>query len=197
MLFRKGAAVTDVPVDGISYTRGEGIGSAKVAKSGSGTFFQIRSCEAETDYFIKVFAFNGSGSLTNYRTSDPYEVVIGTPVASMNNSNYWSGLDETNTNFVDDLYDAINPHNVRFYSNYDEDMVAGYLARDTTVRARSDDLCLQQCECQFCALLFDWTSTNMNREHTLPASWMPNSREFWHSRIPRFSSFISNRSNGK
>ena len=26
------------------------------------------------------------GSLTNYRTSDPYEVVIGTPVASMNNS---------------------------------------------------------------------------------------------------------------
>ncbi|GAB5538378.1 MAG: hypothetical protein Salg2KO_04810 [Salibacteraceae bacterium] len=174
VLMRKGQAVTDDPVDGSTYSLGDGIGDSKIVGIGSNTSYRIRSAQAETTYHLRIFAYNGSGSLINYRTSDPLDTTVTTPIASMDDPQYWQGLDETAATFVDDLYDVINPHMVRFYSNYDEDMIPGFLGRDTangqeaiTGVYSSDNVVYTP--------PFAWTTTSMNREHTFPSSWMPSS----------------------
>ena len=171
-LMRKGQAVTDIPVDGTSYTLGEGIGSSKIVGIGSNTSYRIRSAEAETEYHISVFAYNGNGSLTNYRTSDPLVTTVNTPVKSMDDPSYWQGIEESNTSFVTDLHDLINVHSVRFYSNYDEDMVPGFYGRDTA-NAQESITGVYSSDIVVYTPPFDWSSTNMNREHTFPSSWMP------------------------
>jgi hypothetical protein len=200
-LMRIGTAVTDIPVDGEAYTLGDGIGNSKVVGVGSNNSFRIRSSSAETDYHVSVFAYNGTGSLTNYRTSDPLEDIVSTPVASMDDAQYWNGIDETSTSFVDDLNDLINSHNVRFYSNYDEDMVPGFLARDTG-SGQEVITGVYSTENAIYTPPFDWSSTNTNREHTLPASWMPSAGnsgtpeyQDYHHLFPTIATTNSQRSN--
>ncbi|MCO4807124.1 MAG: endonuclease [Flavobacteriales bacterium] len=200
-LMRIGAAVTDIPVDGMSYTLGEGIGNSKVVGVGPNNSFRIRSASAETDYHVSIFAYNGSGTLTNYRTSDPLEDIVSTPVASMDDAQYWNGIDETSSSFVDDLNDLINSHSVRFYSNYDEDMVPGFLARDTG-SGQEVITGVYSTENAIYSPPFDWSSTNTNREHTLPASWMPSAGnsgtpeyQDYHHLFPTIATTNSQRSN--
>jgi len=163
---------TDVPVDGVEYTAGEGIGIAKVAYVGPNHGFAIREALAHTTYHVKVFAYNGSDSFTNYRTSDPLTDSLTTPVATMRDPGYYAGVDEWNTTFITDLHEVINPHSIRFYSNYGPDMVPRFLGRDT---AGGQDV-ITGVYSGFNVIFtppFDWTATHMNREHTFPASWMP------------------------
>ena len=171
-LIRKGQAVTDAPIDGVVYSLGEGIGTSKVVGIGPNPSYRIRSAEAETVYHISVFAYNGSGSLINYRTNDPLETTITTPIASMDDPSYWQGIDENSTSFVSDINDLINDHQVRFYSNYDEDMIPGLYGRDTSA-AQESIAGVYSSEIVVYTPPFDWSSTNMNREHTFPVSWMP------------------------
>lgn len=162
----------DSPEDGSTYELGEGIGNSKVLGIGPNPTYRIRSAMADSEYYLRIFAYNGNGSTINYRTSDPLETSVTTPVASMQDQNYWQGIDETSTSFVDDLHALINVHNVRFYSNYDEDMVPGFYGRDT-INNQEVITGVYSGEQVIYTPPFDWTSTNMNREHTLPASWMP------------------------
>lgn len=171
-LMRRGQAVTDVPVDGESYTLGEGIGDSKVIGIGANPSFRIKSASAKTEYHIAVFAYNGSGGLENYRTSDPLVTTVTTPIASMDDPNYWQGIDEKSSSFVNDLASLINQHTVRFYSNYDEDMIPGFYARDTANGQQVVTGVYSSDQVVFTPP-FEWLGTNMNREHTFPSSWMP------------------------
>lgn len=172
VLFRKNQPFTDLPADGTEYSAGEAIGNAKVAHVGTSGSFEIREALANTTYHVKIVAFNGSGSFINYRTSDVLTDSLKTPVTSMREMTYYNGVDELNTTFVSDLHDVINPHSVRFYSNYGPDMVPRFLSRDTT---NGQDV-ITGVYSGFQVVFtppFNWTATNLNREHTLPASWMP------------------------
>lgn len=172
VLYRINAPVQDQPTDGIVYTKGEGIGTAKVAHAGNESTFEISDARASTVYHIKVFAYNGSGNFINYRTSDPLSDSISSPSASMVDNQYYSGIDISSNTFVTDLHDLINPHFVRFYSNYGPDMVAPFLSRDTADGQKVMTGVYSGFNIVYTPP-FDWTSTNMNREHTFPASWMP------------------------
>lgn len=183
-VFRKGESPDTDPVDGTEYTLGEGLGNAKVMHMGSTTTFELREAEADATFHVKVYAYNGSSSFINYRISDPLVDSIITPSASMVDANYYDGIDHESPDFVTDLHDLINPHSVRFYSNYGPDMVGPFLARDTTDGKEVVTAVYSGNNIVYTPP-FDWTSTSMNREHTFPSSWMPNSS----SNSPQYQDF--------
>jgi hypothetical protein len=172
VLFSRLNDFSSQPVDGSVYGPGDAIGSAKVAAVGTMTNFEIRDAIANTEYFIRVYAFNGEGSFTNYRTSDPIFKRFETPLASMRVANYYDGVDEQNASFVTDLRNTIFPHNTRFYSNYGPDMVPPFLERDTANGENVVTCVYSGFEVTY-PPAFDWSATDMNREHTFPYSWMP------------------------
>ena len=201
VLYTKDASVNATPVDGTNYERGQGLGNAKVAKADAGSFFRLKSTSANTSYSIRVYAYNGSGSLVNYKTDEYLDTVLVTPVHSMQNNNYYQNVDAWDPQFVFDLYSVINPHSIRYYSNYDEDMVPGLLARDT-VNGQFVITGVYSGDNVVYSAPFAWPSTNMNREHTLPSSWMPtagnsNTAEYqdYHHLFPTIATANGQRSN--
>ncbi len=110
VIAREGSAVTFTPVDGSNYTANADFsagtdlgGGQKVIYNGSGTSVDFVSLNSETQYFFRVFEYNGSSGSTDYLTSgtplngsrwtlkiEPSEDVI--------NFNAFTGGDTTITN---------------------------------------------------------------------------------------------------
>jgi hypothetical protein len=65
--------VTDIPVDGVTYNLGDQIGGSIVASNGVNIEFEETGLVANTEYFYRVFAYNGTSSTNNYLTSAPLE----------------------------------------------------------------------------------------------------------------------------
>ncbi len=200
VLFSK-SPITAVPQDGTGYELGQGFGGAKVAHAGPGSQFEIRESVADEVFHIRVFGYNGTGQFANYRTGDPLIDSVQTPEATMENSNYYQGVDPLQSTFVQDLHGTINPHSVRFYSNYGPDMVPKFLARDTT-NGQKVITGVYSSEQVVYDPPFGWPETGMNREHTLPASWMPSAGnqgtpeyQDFHHLFPTISTTNSQRSN--
>lgn len=188
------------PTDGDEYEIGQGVGNGKIVRVGSMTNFFVKEATAADTFYVKVFSFNGSGSFINYKNDDPLADSIIAPV-SMQGTNYYSGVDPLNSSFVGDLFDAINPHSVRFYSNYGPDMIPRLYERDTTGGDKVVT-CVYSGEDVVYAPPFGWPETGMNREHTNPASWMPSSGnsgtpeyQDYHHLFPTISTPNSQRSN--
>jgi len=201
VLFKKNMAVNATLVDGTEYEVGQGIGNAKVAHIGSSTTFWVKEATADDTFHIAIYAFNGNGNFINYKNDSPLTDSIVTPLANMQSSSYYSGVDPDDASFVSDLHDAINPHSVRFYSNYGPDMIPRLVARDTT--GGQDVLtCVYSGENVTFSPPFGWPETSMNREHTFPASWMPSAGssttpeyQDFHHLFPTISTPNSQRSN--
>lgn len=201
VLFNRSADFADMPVDGMEYEIGQGIGAAKVAYIGTNANFRIKDAVANTKYFVKVFAFNGQGQFTNYRTSDPLSADFDTPAATMVDATYYNDVDETLSSFVTDLHNTINPHFTRFYSNYGPEFVSLFLSRDT-LGGNDVATCVYSGNNVVFTPPFSWPGTGMNREHTLAASWMPSvgnsdtpEYQDYHHLFPTISTANSQRSN--
>lgn len=122
---------TDVPVDGVTYERGEYIGSSRVLHSGAvNGAVDIDNIVANTSYQVRVFAFNGFGEYTNYLVTSPATSNVTTP--GLDPADYYSSIDTSSTDFVKDLYTLINPHTRIYYSNYSSFVVNNFEQRDTT-----------------------------------------------------------------
>lgn len=170
VLFKKGASLTETPVDGQSYTVGDYIGQAQVVSVGAGTTFQPRGIVATSTYSVAVFSYNGQGAVTNYLTSAPLAGNITTDGPTI--GNYYQGIDKTDPNFVADLTALINPHNSVFYSNYENVMIKLFAARDTTGGQRVIT-CAYTGEQKVYADPFTFDATGYSREHTFCHDWMP------------------------
>ena len=70
---KAGSAPTTDPVDGTSYTKGNVLGDGTVAYVGTATTFNETALVAGTQYFYKIYAYNGSTTLTNYLTTTPLQ----------------------------------------------------------------------------------------------------------------------------
>ena len=73
VIARQGSAPSGGPVDGTTYTAdanfagsGSALGSGKVVYIGTGNSFTLTGLSAQTEYFIQVFEYNGSGLAINY-----------------------------------------------------------------------------------------------------------------------------------
>lgn len=170
VLRKLGSAVTDVPVDGVVYTLGEGIGASKVFYVGNGSSFPVKEVRAGLTYHFAVFSFNGNGVYTNYNTTAPLQASKKSGEALP--GNYYNAIVPGNTSFVTDLSTLINNRTIQFYSNYKATMIDGFYSRDTTNGQKVVN-CEYSNELVEYTEPFDFTGLNMAREHTFASSWMP------------------------
>jgi hypothetical protein len=158
----------DVPVDGQSYQRGQYIGTSRVLYSGTrNSDIDFDNVVANTEYLVRVFAFNGYGRFTNYNTTSPLQRSITTP--GLNPGSYYSTISSTKPTFVQDLYDLINPHRRIFYSNYASFVIEQFEARDTT-----DSKKVLDCFYTGFHHVYEppFSHSVMSREHSYPQSYM-------------------------
>lgn len=71
VLRQSGSAPTELPEDGKAYSAGSVIGTSTVAFIGNSTSFTDSGLNPATQYFYRVYSFNGSGSTANYLTVNP------------------------------------------------------------------------------------------------------------------------------
>jgi endonuclease I len=176
VLRKKGGNITEAPVDGHTYLRGDYIGNAQVAYIGSGAsmMFKPSYITANSDYQFAVFSFNGPPSFENYLAANPRKANITTP--GSNPGSYYFGINQASTNFVSSLSQKINPHDTVFYSQYIGTVINNFLTRDTIAGKKA-------VTCVYTGNVFVyeepflwWTGTNnatLTREHTYAQSWMP------------------------
>lgn len=116
VLWKKGSAPSDAPVDGESYLRGDVIGDARVAYVGTNNTFVPRGVRANTDYYFAVYAFNGYDSFMNFNQNDVTDGNVSSGGEEI--GNYYSGVSTQDPTFVDDLTALINPHEFNSYFMY-------------------------------------------------------------------------------
>ena len=169
VLRRTGSAVTDVPVDGVDYQRGDVIGNSKVVYSSSATAFYPNELVASTSYYFAVFSYNGPGTYRNYLTASPLTGNTSTS-GTMQPAAYYSSVSTSSPTFVSELHALTNPHTIQFYSDYGPLMVARIYDRDTTAGQRVVT-CVYSGENKVYTDPFDWTTEDFSREHSYCQSW--------------------------
>ncbi len=184
ILRKEDFSISAVPVDGAVYQRGDIIGDAQVVYSGNSTNFNPNNIVAGTTYHFTVFSYNGPEMYRNYLTSLPLEGDILTPNTMLPPS-YYSGLTTSSTSFMDDLHTLINPHQMQYYSYYDDLMIPFFEARDTTLNRRVIT-CIYSGENLIYTEPFDFTANGYSREHTYCHSWMPTNPA---QSLPEYSDF--------
>lgn len=170
VLWSKNGPVSGTPVDGTSYKRGDIIGNAKVAYTGSSVSFVPRGVRANQAYYFSVYAFNGPTGFENYKTTTPATGTVTT--TGLNIGNYYSGINSNAATFVTDLSALINPHTFISYFNYKQTVMNQFEVSDTT-NGQSFVTCVYSGENKVFNDPFDWTATGYSREHTYCHSWMP------------------------
>ncbi len=188
LLLRKtGSAITDVPVDGVVYQRGDMIGASKVVYSSTATGFFPNDIVANTNYYFAVFSYNGVGTYRNYLTTAPLTGNI-TSSGTMQAAGYYSAISTANSTFVTDLHAKINPHSLQYYSSYGPLMAAGFYTRDTTANQRVIT-CVYSGENTVYTEPFDWTAQDYSREHTYCKSWMPTVNDANFQNMPEYNDY--------
>lgn len=171
VLRKKGSPITDLPVDGISYQRGDAIGASQVVLSSNSTSFYPNNIIANSDYYFAVFSYNGSDVYRNYLITSPLTGNVTTP-STMMSAGMYNSLSTSSSTFMDDLSALVNPHTSQFYGSYGALMVSNFEARDTTGDQRVLT-CVYSGENKVYTEPFDWTANGYSREHSYCHNWMP------------------------
>ncbi|MFI5220900.1 MAG: endonuclease [Bacteroidia bacterium] len=174
VLKKKGATITEIPVNGQTYTRGDYIGAAQVAYIGSDTNFIPHNVIANATYYFSVFACNGPMGYENYLTTNPLSGSVTS--GGSNIGTYYSGINTTLSTFINDLHAKINVRDTIFYGNYAITIIDNFIARDTT-GGRKVVNCVYTTLPYVYNDPFLWMASGNNgtltREHTFCQSWMP------------------------
>jgi endonuclease I len=167
VLVKANAPVTEVPVDGASYERGEYIGAARVMWAKALQEITLDKIYANTRYYVKVFAFNGYETYTNYNTSNPAGIDSLTP--GLQAGNYYDGISSSDTLLVSKLRAKVRPHFQVFYSNYGGTVGENFEAYDTT-KGKRVITCYYSGYKHVYVPPIVWDT--ITREHSYPSSWM-------------------------
>ncbi|MDP2386356.1 MAG: endonuclease [Bacteroidota bacterium] len=163
--------ITDVPADGTWYQRGDMVGTSKVVSTSTDLNNTLMNVWAGKDYQLAVFAYNGSGSFTNYNTVNP--ALNGfTSLATMLPAGEYSSVSTASPSFLTQLQAKINPHTSIFYSNYANTMINLFEATDT-INGQKTITCKYSGERVIYTPPFDWTNNDFSREHSYCHNWMP------------------------
>lgn len=187
VLRRTGATVTDIPLDGTNYQRGDIIGNSQVVYSSTATAFYPNNIVANTTYYFAVYTFNGPGIYRNYLTTSPLAGNV-TSSGSMQPATYYNTALTSSPTFVTDLNTIVGPHSTEFYSSYGPLMIANLYARDTIGDQRVVT-CVYSGLNEVYAEPFDFASNDFARDHTFPQSWMPTVNSASFSSMPEYSDY--------
>lgn len=187
VLRKTGAAITDVPTDGIAYQRGDVIGASQVVSAGTATTFMLNYVFASTNYYFAIFAYNGADTTINYLTENPL-LDNAISLSTMQTPNYYGSISTASTTFVDDLHALINPHKKQTYGNFGDKFIVPFIARDTINNQRVIT-CVYSGENVIYTAPWDWTANGFSREHTYPKSWMPTVNHSNFEFLPEYSDY--------
>jgi len=70
---KSGSASTTDPADGTAYTVGATLGDGIIAYVGTAITFNEAELAASTQYFYKIYTYNGTGTATNYLQTNPLQ----------------------------------------------------------------------------------------------------------------------------
>ncbi|MBK6836421.1 MAG: choice-of-anchor D domain-containing protein [Bacteroidetes bacterium] len=146
-------AITDVPVDGVTYQRGDAVGGSEVVSVGTGLSNTLMNVWAGTQYQLAIFPYNGADTYINYNTE-------------------YSTVSTSSASFLTQLQAKINPHSSVFYSNYANTMVKLFEAYDTTAGQSAITCAYSGYKALYTGPL-SWSNTDFSREHTYCHNWMP------------------------
>ncbi|MBL0308180.1 MAG: endonuclease [Bacteroidetes bacterium] len=170
LVLKSNQNITDVPVDGTMYEKGQGLATSKVLSVSSADSFGVREVVENTNYYFKVFAYNGTGSNINYLQSNPLSGSVQSLAA--NAGNYYFTIDTSAGPFVDQLHNLINNHTFISYSpGYRTTILPTIYERDT-IGGNAVINCEYSEEVTVYTPPFDFTTVNYSREHVLCKSWM-------------------------
>ena len=180
VLRKQGAAVSESPVDGQTYQRGDYIGAAQVMYVGTeNPMLKPTFIHANSTYHFKVVAFNGPAGFENYLTTNAPVASAVTP--GKQPGSYYSGIQSAATTFVSDLSTKISDHDTVFYSLYIPSFVNPFITRDTTLGRKVVNCAYTNMSYVYTEPFLWWTGTNsgqLTREHTYAQSWMPTRNQF-------------------
>ncbi len=174
---KAGGPVNEIPVDGVTYKKGDYIGENQVAYIGTDTaLLRPTYILANTTYSFAAFAFNGPDGYENYKTDAITRETVTTPAEQM--GNYYSSINPKSNTFITNLATRLRaPHDTVFYSNYAPTLVNNFLTRDTSGGKK-----VVNCVYTGIAYLYEdpflWQASSnstgiLTREHTFAQSWMP------------------------
>lgn len=170
LVLKSDKAITDIPVDGIIYEKGQGLSSCKVMYVGANNIHSVREILEGSEYHFKVFAYNGTGNQINYLQTSPLsDSVMSAPSDA---GTYYNTIDSSSGNFIADLHTLINSHTMNTYTpGYANTMVPVLYERDTT-NGQTVVNCEYSNETTIYTPPFSFVTQQYNREHTLCKSWM-------------------------
>ncbi len=177
VLRKTGSAITDFPVDGNTYLKGDHLGGSVVAYIGSANSFKPANILAYTSYHFAVFSFNGPPGFENYLTVNP---LVGNIISGgANPGNYYNGISPTVSNLITLLHQKINTHDTIFYGNYTATLINEFIARDTTAGRKVVNCVYTSIPYIYNEPFLWWGNTSggaLTREHTFAQSWMPSNQ---------------------
>ncbi len=175
VLRKTNASITEMPIDGSTYKRGDMIGNAQVAYVGTDTVLKPSYILANTNYTFTVFSFNGPVGFENYLTTAPLTGTVTSTGANV--GTYYNGINPGMSNFPNAIQAKINNHDTVFYGNYASILINTWLAKDTT-GGKKVVYCVYTNMPYVYDLPFVWWNTGgstgtLSREHSYAQSWMP------------------------
>lgn len=171
LVIRSRTPLVFTPQDGQSYQIGQGVGNGKVFSVMGNTFMNIKEVAAGTPYYFTIFAYNGSGSNTAYKKTNPLSGSVIS--AGKQPGSYYAGLDLASPSFLADLKFRLNTGRVfQTYANYDDLVIFNVLERDT-INGQKVINCQYSGETKVYTPPFSFVPLDYSREHALCRSWMP------------------------
>ena len=170
VLKKTNSPVSEAPIDGITYSKGDYIGQAQVAYFGSESSFNITGVEANTDYYFAVFSYNNPKGFENYLQSNPLKGKVSSGASLV--GNYYSGIFTDNNSLLSDLQNRVKAQAIKVqYDDYDSTLIENFESRDTA-GGQKVITCVYSGFNYVYVPPFKWGY--MSREHTFAHSWMPN-----------------------
>ncbi|MFN8321141.1 MAG: endonuclease [Chitinophagales bacterium] len=169
LILKSSSPIAFTPVDGTAYEKGQGLAGSKVMYTGPNSNHSVKEVLEGTEYFFKIFAYNGSGSNINYLQTNPLAGSVTSTASSP--GAYYQGVDSSSGTFLADLHTLINNHTMVAYVAYKSNIVPNIFERDT-VGGKVVINCEYSNETTIYSAPFDFTVQAYNREHVLCKSWM-------------------------
>jgi hypothetical protein len=172
LVLRSTQPIVASPVDGVAYTKGEGLGNAKVFSLGASSVVRVKEAVAGTDYYFAVYAYNITSttvSTINYLQADPLTATIRS--ADNNYGNYYGAIDFSSSNVIVELKNLINPHTKVEYADFTSTIVREFHERDTSNNQKVIN-CQYSNEYVLYSGNFGLGTYGYSREHRMAFSWI-------------------------
>lgn len=133
---------------------------------------KVYSLVANTDYYLAIYTFNNNTNGIFYNQTNPPRLTVSTKGRTI--GNYYSNLDTNKAVFLSKLGALLRNHTFLSYDGFDENLVPELYERDTFISNESKKFVA----CEYSNIKayytgkFSFSTTNFNREHTLPKNWM-------------------------